>query len=109
MIQSQHFYGYVQNCHINLQPAGSSVNSDCFEHTSQFWLVVYEKMCFEAYTNDQYISQKNNIAQLYFILPEPSYIEHFQVDLEIPRFTTVHMVKTHLLLENLWTSAIILE
>ena len=41
--------------HINLQPAGSSVNSDWFEHTSQFWVVVYAKMCFEAYTIDPYI------------------------------------------------------
>ena len=28
----------------------------------------YEKKYFEAYTNDQYIWHKNNIAQLYFIL-----------------------------------------
>ena len=28
-------------------------------------MVVYEKMYFEAYTNDQYIWHKNNIAQLY--------------------------------------------
>ena len=31
-------------------------------------MVVYEKVYFEAYTNDQYIWHKNNIAQLYFIL-----------------------------------------
>ena len=31
-------------------------------------MVVYAKIYFEAYTNDQYISHKNNIAQLYFIL-----------------------------------------
>ena len=31
-------------------------------------MVVYEKICFETYTNDQYISHKNNIAQIYFIL-----------------------------------------
>ena len=31
-------------------------------------MVAYEKIYFEAYTNDQYISHKNNIAQLYFIL-----------------------------------------
>ena len=30
-------------------------------------MVVYEKIYFEAYTNDQYIWHKNNIAQLYFI------------------------------------------
>ena len=31
-------------------------------------MVVYEKIYFEAYTNDQYICHKNNIEQLYFIL-----------------------------------------
>ena len=31
-------------------------------------MVVYEKIYFKAYSNDLYISYKNNIAQLYFIL-----------------------------------------
>ena len=31
-------------------------------------MVVYEKLYFKAYKNDLYISYKNNIAQLYFIL-----------------------------------------
>ena len=31
-------------------------------------MVVYQKIYFEAYTNDQYIWHKNNIAELYFIL-----------------------------------------
>ena len=31
-------------------------------------MVDYEKIYFKAYTNDLYISYKNNIAQLYFIL-----------------------------------------
>ena len=31
-------------------------------------MVVYEEIYFEAYTSDLYISHKNNIAQLYFIL-----------------------------------------
>ena len=31
-------------------------------------MVVYEKIYFKAYTNDLYISHKNNIAQLFFIL-----------------------------------------
>ena len=31
-------------------------------------MVVYDKMYFKAYTNDLYISHKNNIVQLYFIL-----------------------------------------
>ena len=52
-----------------LHPAGTSINSVRFWAYSQFWLgfiiVVYEKIYFEAYTNDQYIWHKNNIAQLY--------------------------------------------
>ena len=31
-------------------------------------MVVYDKIYFEAYRNGQYIWNKNNIAQLYFIL-----------------------------------------
>ena len=31
-------------------------------------MVVYEKIYFDAYTNDQYILHKNNTAQLYLIL-----------------------------------------
>ena len=31
-------------------------------------MAVYDKICCKAYTNDQYISHKNNIVQLYFIL-----------------------------------------
>ena len=31
-------------------------------------MVVYEKIYFKAYTNDLYISYKNNIAQFYFML-----------------------------------------
>ena len=31
-------------------------------------MLVYEKIYFKAYTNDQYISHKNNIEQLYLIL-----------------------------------------
>ena len=33
-------------------------------------MMVYEIIYFEAFTNDQYIWHKNNIAQLYFILME---------------------------------------
>ena len=36
--------------------------------SERFSMVVYEKIYFEAHTNDQYIGHKNNIAQLYFIL-----------------------------------------
>ena len=31
-------------------------------------MVVYEKIYFKACTNGQYISHKNNVVQLYFIL-----------------------------------------
>ena len=33
-------------------------------------MVDYEKIYFKAYTNDLYISYKNNIAQLYFYIRE---------------------------------------
>ena len=68
-------------------------------------MVVYEKIYFEAYTNDQYISHKNNIAQLYFILGRAELRWNFSSLLrdasDIHRFPTLHMVKTHFLLENL--------
>ena len=38
--------------------AGSSENFAFYEG---FTMVVYEKIYFKAYTNDQYISHKNNI------------------------------------------------
>ena len=71
-------------------------------------MVVYEKTCFEPYTNDQYIWHKNNIAQLCFILGAAKLCWNFSSWLrdapDIYRFPVVHMVKTHLLLENLWIS-----
>ena len=33
-------------------------------------MVVYEKIYFKAYTNDQYTSHKKNIVQLYFYIRE---------------------------------------
>ena len=71
-------------------------------------MVVYEKIYFEAYTNDQNIWHKNNIAQLYFILGRAELCWNFCSWLrdasDIHRFPTLHMVKTHFLLENLWIS-----
>ena len=71
-------------------------------------MVVYEKVYFEAYTNDQYIWHKNNIAQLYFILGRAELCWNFSCWLrdasDIHRFPTLHMVNTHFLLENLWIS-----
>ena len=42
-------------------------------------MVVYEKIYFEAYTIDQYIWHKNNIAQLYFMSGFWSKLELFQL------------------------------
>ena len=71
-------------------------------------MVVYEKIYFEAYTNDQYIWHKNNIAQLYFILGRAELRWNFSSWLkdasDIYRLPILHMVKTHFLLENLWIS-----
>ena len=76
-------------------------------------MVVYEKIYFEAYTNDQYIAHKNNNAQLYFILGKAELRWNFSSWLrdasDIYRFPTLHMVKTHFLLKNLWISETSLE
>ena len=49
-------------------------------------MVIYKKIYFEAYTNDQYIWHTNNIAQLYPILYiEPGYVGIFPVDLGLIR------------------------
>ena len=45
-------------------------------------MLVYEKIYFEVYTNDQFIWHKNNIAQLYFILTDSwASLRIFPVDL----------------------------
>ena len=71
---------------------------------------VYKKIYFEAYTKDQYIWHKNNIAQLYFILGRAELHSNFSSWLrdapDIHRFPTLHMVQTHFLLENLWISSL---
>ena len=71
-------------------------------------MVVYKKIYFEAYINDQHILHKNNITQLYFILRGAELCWNFSGWLrdtpDIYRFPAVHMVKTHFLLENLWIS-----
>ena len=46
-------------------------------------MVVYEKIYFKAYTNDLYISYKNNIAQLYFILGRAKLCWNFPVYLRM--------------------------
>ena len=76
-------------------------------------MVVYEKIYFEEYTNDQYIWYKNNIAQLCFILGRAKLCFKFSSWLrdtaDIYRFPIMHMVKTYCLLENLRASLGILE
>ena len=71
-------------------------------------MVVYERIYFEAYRNDQYIWHKNNIAQLYFILGRVELCWNFSSWLkdapDIYRFPVVHMFNIHFLLENLWIS-----
>ena len=67
-------------------------------------MVVYEKIYFEEYSNAQYIWHNNNIAQLYFILGRTELHWNFSSWLrdasDIHWFPTLHMVKTHFLLEN---------
>ena len=55
-------------------------------------MVVYEKIYFKAYTNDLYISYKNNIAQLYFILGNFSSI--LKDGFDIHRFSNIKWVLT---------------
>ena len=40
-------------------------------------MVVYEIIYFKAYTNDQFMCHKNNIAQLYFMLETAKLLENF--------------------------------
>ena len=61
-------------------------------------MVVYEKMYFKAYTNDLYISHKNNFAQLYFILGRAKLCWNFssilQDGFDIHRFSNRKWVLT---------------
>ena len=97
---------------ISFSPCRDFSKFCVFLSISQFWLVftmvVYEKIFFEPYTNDQYIWHRNNIAQLCFILRTAKLHWNFSSWLrdasDIYRFPTVHMAKTHFLSENLWIS-----
>ena len=51
-------------------------------------MVAYEKIYFEAHTNDQNIWHKDNNAQLYFIFGELSYVGNFPVDSGMPLIPT---------------------
>ena len=88
--------------------AGSSVNSDCFwayqsilTGLLQWWSVGKYIL---THMNNQYNWLKNNTSQLYFILGRAKLCLNFSSLLrdasDIHRFPTVHMVKTHFLLEN---------
>ena len=69
-------------------------------------MVVYEKMYLKAHLNNQCSWLKNNTTQLYFILGRANLSWNFSSLLrgvpDVHRFPTVYMIKTHLLLENLW-------
>ena len=71
-------------------------------------MVVYEKIYFKAYTNDLYISYKNNISQLYFILGRAKLRWNFSSTLkdgfDIHRFSNRKWVLTMCSVENLWIS-----
>ena len=62
-------------------------------------MVVYEKIYFEAYTNDHYIYYKNNITQLYFTIGTAKIYCNFSSSLsnapDIYRFPVEHIVKNH--------------
>ena len=68
-------------------------------------MVVYEKIYFKAYTNDLYISQKNNIAQLYLILGRAELRWNFSSilkdDFDIHRFSNKKWVLTMCSVGNL--------
>ena len=70
-----------------------------------FIMVVYEKIYFKAYINDLYFSHKNNIAQLYFILPRAELRWKFSSILkdgfDIHRFSNRKMVLTMCSVGNL--------
>ena len=51
-------------------------------------MLVYEKIFFEANTNDQCTSNKNNIAQLCFILHKAELHWNFPVCLRMPLIFT---------------------
>ena len=95
-----------------VHPAGTSINSVCFWAYQSILTRFYNgglwENIFKAYTNDLYISHKNNIAQLYFISGRAKLRWNFSSWLkdasDIHRFSALYMVKTHFLLGNLWIS-----
>ena len=76
-------------------------------------MVVYEKIYFKAYINDLYISHKNNIAQLYFILGRAELGWNFSSILmdgfDIHRFSNRKWVLTMCSVGNLWISEVSLS
>ena len=72
-------------------------------------MVVYEKIDFEAWTNDLYISHKNNVAQLSYILGTAAELcRNFSSILkdgfEIHRFSNRKWILTMCSIGNLWIS-----
>ena len=71
-------------------------------------MMVFEKKYFKAYTNDLYISHKNYIAQLYFILGRAELHRNFSSILkdgfDIHRFSKRKWFLTMCSDGNLWIS-----
>ena len=68
-------------------------------------MVVYEKIYFKAYTNNQYIPDKNDIVQLYLILGRAELLWNFSSILkdgfDIHRFSNRKCVLTMCTVGNL--------
>ena len=83
--------------------AGVSQISDC-----GFTKLVRGKIYLASYINNQYLWFKNNIAQLYFILGRADLCCNLSIlPLIFIDFLTVHLVKTHFLMENMWIQNIL--
>ena len=67
-------------------------------------MVIYEKKYFEAYTNDQYIWHKNNIAQLYFTLG--SFELHWNFSSTPRDVRDIHRFSNRKWILNMWYSQI---
>ena len=71
-------------------------------------MVIYEKIHFKAHINDLYISHKNNIAQLYFILGRAELRWNFSRILkdgfDIHRFSNRKCIDHLCMLQNIFSN-----
>ena len=106
-VQCQQSYGWEKKFWHTYTPCRNFSRFFRFK-INNYNVGLWENIFSEAYTNDPYIWHKNNITQFYFILGRAKLRWNFSSWLrdasDIHRFPTVHMVKTHFLLENLWIS-----